>query len=136
MDIVFTCEGVRRKLYISVSKRNKIFRTRCYTSARLLVVGGAREVWIGWKEGMGGGRAPRSPRVQQRTKPKSKKKKTWTVRKGIFIIIYIFPSVFKTPRPMIIHSNVLTRQLYVRRLYLQHFSSFYEGNKQCLECIK
>lgn len=53
MDIVFTCEGVRRKLYISVLKRNKIFRTRCYISARL---GGAR--WGGED-----GRTRRSPRV-------------------------------------------------------------------------
>lgn len=37
VDIVFTCEGVRRKLYISVLKRNKIFHTRCYIS-----VGGKR----------------------------------------------------------------------------------------------
>lgn len=134
MDIVFTCEGVRRKLYISVSKRNKIFRTRCYTSAKLW--GGRGQCGLDGKrewEAEGRREALEYSSAQNRNQ---KKKKTWTVRKGIFIIIYIFPSVFKTPRPMIIHTNVLTRQLYVRLVYLQHFSSFYEGNKQCLECIK
>lgn len=83
---IFTCESVRRKLYVSVLKRNKIFRTRCYISSDYTRGGGV------------GNTEKYSASLEYSAKTEIKK--TWTVRKGIFIIIIIyFPSVFKTPRP-------------------------------------